>query len=142
MDTSKIPSDRRDSVIAEQQKRREKNNISKNNVRLIKSNINKTLEILKKQGIGVSIIHWRNVQIPVNGVDFVVIEMPFFQVKEKGMQGLILPNGGKTSVRLFIDGRSVQGEAVCSEKESFCRHAGLIFALERAIYKAQSLNLI
>jgi len=142
---NKIPTEKVDQVKLDQQNRQKKRDDNREAKRLDSKSLNDTLHNLNKSGIGVSVTHWRNITIPVgsnpNGEDeFVIIDYPMGGIREKGLQSNVMPKGGRTTVRLYHDGRSVQDESFCSEKDHFSRSYGLKIALARAMAKGAEIG--
>jgi len=135
-----IPADRLEKVKSNYAKRKELRDSIEKDSKARRSALNNTLNNLKGAGVGVSVIHWRNLSIPVGvGVnaepEFLLIGYPMDKIRQKGLQDHVSPKGGSTTVRLYYKGSSVQKESFCHEKDHFCRHFGLKVALVRAMAK-------
>ncbi len=81
---------------------------------------------LKKLGYKVTVVHNRRTEyIDVFGDDF---SLGF------------APKGWTTNVVLEKDGKIYGGEAVCSDKDNYCRATGRTVALARAMAKCEALR--
>lgn len=49
----------------------------------------------------------------------------------------VLPQGGQTTVKIITpNGKTLSGEALCSDKDNYCKRKGVEYALERAFLNA------
>lgn len=94
--------------------------------------------ILADFGYDVKISHFRHLYSEVH--DEVYTGKPY---NKRESCDVVLPHGGMTIVTL-IDENTLNeycGEAVCSDKDNFCRYEGVIIALERAIRNVLRKNI-
>lgn len=94
-----------------------------------------TVAELRQKGHKVKVTHGRT--ILVDNPDkkrYDKVVRPVKELFNSGFQGTdLLPHGGFTKVRIEANGTVYEGEAVCSAREAYCRSAGLVVALSKAL---------
>lgn len=93
------------------------------------------IEKLRKSGNRVRITHYREFYELDELRRPIIVQKARFQVPKSFMQ-FALPKGGSTVIELVTPNNEViEGVALCSEKEAFCKREGVRQALDNLLVK-------
>jgi len=97
-----------------------------------------TVEILRKLGAKVRVVHNRRVSYVENldGYNLNVAGiLPLYHIRNMKLQHALVSTGGNTSIEIdFPNGEIVKGVAECSNKDNFNRTRGIKVAIAHALF--------
>jgi hypothetical protein len=104
-----------------------------------------TVQVLKDEGFSVVTNSFRQVSMPyvINGQGIMIpVDMPVYEIRRRNLQGLMLPKGGYTTIKVTQGKVCVIGEGKCHPNDHFNKDFGIKIAMKDVVNQLLSVKKV